>query len=122
MKNIREFEFGKIQIEENFVIGIMNEGSHVDRASNQLLLSFCNDYFNEEPFGYISYRLNSYSVDPTVYMDAGIHKGLKAIAVVFENPLIKSNVLLEKQFFNQPFESFTSVNDAKNWLSQLLIK
>ena len=100
----------------------MNEGSHVDRASNQLLLSFCTDYFNEEPFGYISYRLNSYSVDPTVYMDAGIHKGLKAIAVVFENPLIKSNVLLEKQFFNQPFESFTSVNDAKNWLSQLLIK
>jgi hypothetical protein len=122
LKNIKEFEFGKIQIEDNFVIGIMKEGSHVDRESNQLLLSFCNDYFNDEPFGYISYRLNSYSVDPTVYMDAGNHRGLKAIAVVFDNPLIKSNVLLEKQFFNQPFESFNTVNDAKTWLSQLLVK
>ncbi len=122
MKNIKEFDFGKIQIEQNFVIGTMKEGSHVDRASNQLLLSFCKDYFSDEPFGYISHRLNSYSVDPTVYMDAGSHPGLKAIAVVFDNPLIKSNVVLEKQFFNQPFESFNSVDEAKKWLSELLIK
>ncbi|TVZ23023.1 hypothetical protein JM84_1939 [Dokdonia sp. Hel_I_63] len=121
MKNIREFEFGKIQIEENFVIGIMKEGSHVDRESNQLLLSFCKDYFNGKSFGYISHRLNSYSVDPTVYMDAGNHPGLKAIAVVIDNPLIKSNVALEKQFYNQPFESFYSVEDAKEWLSKLLV-
>lgn len=120
MKNIREFAFGTLHIEENIVIGIMKEGAHIDSLSNELLISFCKNFFEEKSFGYISYRLNSYSVDPTVYMDTANHQNLKAIAVVSENPLIKSNVLLERKFFNQPFESFTSIDEAKEWLSQFI--
>lgn len=121
MRITKKFEFGELHIEDNLAIGIMKEGSHIDPASNRLLLSYCNEVFEEKPFGYLSHRQNSYSVDPTVYIDAANHFGLKAIAVVSQNPVIETNVIIEKQFFNQPFETFKTVEDAKNWLSQVLI-
>lgn len=74
-----------------------------------------------KPYAYISHRIHSYSVDPTVYIDAAKQEGLEAIAVVSENPITSTNVLIEKQFFNQPFESFTTIEGAKNWLSQILV-
>lgn len=121
MKIIKEFEFGKLHIEDNIIIGVMNEGSHIDPLSNRLLLSYCEEIFEKKPFAYLSYRKNSYSVDPTVYIDAANHYGLKAIAVVSQNPLSETNVAIEKHFFNQPFETFKTIDEAKNWLTQVLI-
>lgn len=117
---MKDFDFGSIIIEDNLVIGIMKEGSHVSRDSNKILLDFCSDYFKGKSFGYISHRINSYSVDPTVYINAAKHHSLAAIAVVYDSELKNSNTLVEKQFFKQPFQAFPTMESAKNWLKQVL--
>lgn len=118
MINSKEFSFGQLQIEQNIVIGIVNEGIHVCPNIYSAILESCNDIFGNRSFGYISYRLNSYSIDPTVYTHASRLDQLNAIAVVTDNPIIKSNVSIERQFYNKPFELFANLEDAKNWISK----
>ncbi len=120
MRNKIEFDFGYIEIDGSIVTGVMNEGSHIDIESNNQLLGFCDDYFNDQAFGYISHRIHSYSVDPTVYLDSESRKNLIAIAVVMGSELSNSNFIIEKQFFKQPFELFETFDEAKEWLIQII--
>lgn len=119
---IREsiFDFGKVFIEDGIAIAEMNEGIVFDSNHNKQLLNYCKENFGNAPYGYISYRTQSYSVNPTVYIETAQNSNLKAIAVVSVNPLNKVNAAIEKQFFEYPFEVFNSLTEAKNWLRQLL--
>ena len=120
--NVREhnFNFGKVLIEDGIAIAEMNEGIVFDTKDNEQLLSYCEKKFKKEPYGYISYRTQSYAVDPTVYIQTAKNSNIKAIAVVSINPINKLNVSVERQFFEHPFEIFSNLTEAKNWLRQLL--
>ena len=114
------FEFGNIQIIGNLVIAVMNEGILFDTSYNTQFLSFCKKKLGNKPFGYISFRKNSYSIDPTVYLQTAQNINLRAIAIVIEKDIHKYNITVEKQFFNHPFEVFESLAQATNWIHNVL--
>lgn len=114
-------KFAKISIFEKFVIVVMNEGINVIPEYNDDLAEIAKEYFNNQFFGYISLRLNSYSVDPLVYLETSKIENLMAFAVVSSpNEILEGNVKLERQFFKKPFEHFTSLDHAKKWILNII--
>ena len=113
-----ELDFGKIIFTENILIAELNEGILFDVDNNRELLKIAEKTFNGNNFGYISHRVNSYAVNPMVYLESSSTPTLKAIAVVSKNPLCKQNTLLEKQFYknNSSFEVFDCLEEAVSWM------
>lgn len=111
-------DFGKVTIIDNILIAELNEGILFDVDSNRTLLNLGNKIFKGMPYGYISNRVNSYAVNPMIYLDSSCTKNLKAIAVVSSNKVCQQNILLEKQFYNEEnsFEVFDTMEAAIKWI------
>jgi hypothetical protein len=113
------FENGKLYLYNDLIIGEINEGVHV---TIDVMLSFFQFFLEnyKVPFGYISYRKNSYSIDPQVYKMLPKNDLLKGIAVVSDQKFSSLNAHIEKKFFKGRYELFTTINTAVNWLDKIV--
>ncbi|MFD0861398.1 STAS/SEC14 domain-containing protein [Sungkyunkwania multivorans] len=112
--------FGKIKVFDDYIIAEIFEGINLDTALNEILLDICSAHFPKRPFGYISNRVNSYSVDPTVYKYTAKNSNLVAIAVVASGELKKLSANIEKLFFDREFEYFEEIDEAKEWIEHII--
>jgi hypothetical protein len=69
----------------------MHEGTNVLPENNKILLEVANEYFKNQAFVYITHRINSYSVDPQIYLETAKIENLKGFAVVSNVYKAKSN-------------------------------
>lgn len=113
--------FGSLELHDHFTIGIINEGEDLRSDQNISIIEACTNYYKNNNFGYISNRINSYSVDPTVYIKTSKLANLVAIAVVISDPAQKLSADIEKVFFAKPFEYFTSLLEAKTWIRNMVL-
>jgi len=114
------FDFGKIKIKNDIVIAEMKEGITFDINYNTQFLKYCKDHFKEKTYGYISNRIHSYSVNPTVYLDTAKNSNIRAIAIVSSDPMNKGNANIERQFFEYPLEIFNTLDQAIDWMNEIL--
>ncbi len=114
------YDFGEINVFRNFVIAIMKEGTTVRPEHNDDLVEVANTYFFNRPFGYITYRKNSYAVDPMVYLKTSEIKNLVAFAVVADDEQKLRNAEIEKLFLKKPLEIFSNLDEAKDWVNNLI--
>lgn len=117
-----QFEFGEIRIFKNFVVAVMKEGITVKPEYNVELFKISEKYFHNRPFGYITYRINSYAVNPMVYLKTSTINNLVAFAVVSTDNLRISNLVVEKRFLKKPFMHFADLDEAKDWVNELIAK
>jgi len=113
-----ELDFGKVWFKDNILIAELNEGILFDVENNRQMLEIGKNIFRDKPYGYISNRINSYAVNPMVYMESAKKDNLKAIAVVTTNVVCRSNAVLEKQFYkdSNSFEIFSTLEEAFAWM------
>lgn len=119
LRDIYNFDNGILYLYNDLIVGEIFEGVHV---TSDVLLSFF-EFFHENyktPFGYISYRKNSYSIDPQIYKMLPQNNLLKGIAVVSEDKFSSLNAHVEKTFFNGRYELFTTIETAVNWLDTII--
>jgi len=114
------FDFGKVKIQDHIVVAEMKEGITFDINYSEELLQFCKTHFKDKTYGYISNRVHSYAVNPTVYMHTAKYSNIRAIAVVTSDPINQKNVAVEKQFFEYPFEAFATLEEAIAWINEVL--
>ncbi len=114
------FEFGEIRVFKNFVVVVMKEGITVKPEYNDDLINISENYFRDRPFGYITYRKNSYSVDPMIYLRTSKIENLIAFAVVSDDGLKETNLEVEKRFLTKPFEHFNNLDAAKDWVNNMI--
>ena len=114
------YEFGEINVFKNFVIAIMKEGTTVKPEYNDHLVEIAHTYFHNRPFAYITYRKNSYAVDPKVYLKTSQIENLVAFAIVSNEEHKIKNAEIEKLFLKKPLEIFSNLDDAKNWVNQFI--
>ncbi|MCQ0112679.1 hypothetical protein SAMN04487906_1795 [Zhouia amylolytica] len=110
------FDFGEVDIYENYAVGVINEGEVFKRDQVLTLYQYSLEAFGKKPFGYISNRLNSYSLDPRIYSVTKMAPNLVAIAIVVKSPAQKMSAAVEKMFFDKPFKYFESFEKAKAWM------
>lgn len=113
-------EFCNISVYDNYMIVEMDTGVHITLEANSILISLVNTYFKNKPFVYITHRVNSYSVDPAVYIETSKIKNLIGLCVVSKNSMAKSTAEIEKLFFNKSFEIFNTLTEAVHWANKTL--
>lgn len=117
-----ELDFGTISIFDRILICECKEGILLDLQNNRKILEIGAHHFNNQDFGYISHRVNSYAVDPMVYRDAAEYEHLKAIAVVSSSEAARQSAVLEQNFYinKNSFQIFSSLSEAKDWIRNIL--
>jgi hypothetical protein len=113
------YPFGKVTIYDNYLISIMNEGITVTPNLNIVLANIADTYYKNKNFVYITHRINSYSVDPHVYLKTSQIPNLLGFAVVSGKRIVLDNTDLESVFLSKPFKSFTKLEDAIAWANGL---
>ncbi|WP_108803026.1 STAS/SEC14 domain-containing protein [Aquimarina sp. Aq107] len=114
--------FALVEIREDYLKNTISEGFLVMPKHNKLLLEFVTKYFKDKPFVYISNRVNTYAVDPTVYHETTKIDTLVGIAVVSKNHRQKKLTELESKFFEKKLKYFSSISEALEWKNEILKK
>jgi len=120
-ETVVKLKFCTLSFYDGYVVAKINEGVHLDQEHNATLIEVVEEYYNK-PFVYITHRVHSYSVDPSVYPRTTKVKLLKGFAVVSEKYQAKINAQIEQMFFEKPFEIFTKLDDAIKWANDIITK
>ena len=66
---VREYhlEIGKIQVYENYMVAIFDEGSTLTLERAYQIIGISEIHYRDRNFGYLCLRKNSFAVDPTIY-------------------------------------------------------
>ncbi|MBQ4821256.1 hypothetical protein [Aquimarina sp. MMG016] len=112
--------FAKVEIHDDYLINTISEGFVVMPEHNKILLDFVEEHFGDKHFIYISHRINSYSVNPTVYHETTKIKNLIGMAIVSKNQKQKSLCEIESSFYGKDLKHFTLIEDALTWKDFLL--
>ena len=120
MLTLLKYDFCEVEVYKNYVIVIINEGISLTPENNDVLLGIATKYFINKNFGYITHRINSYSVDPRIYTETSKIENLVSFAVVSENKIALSNAQIEKLFYKKPFKQFTKLEEAITWVNKFV--
>ncbi len=115
MRTSIKYDFCEIDIFDNYIVVVMFEGINLTPEKNDVLLGIATKYFKNSNFGYITNRINSYSVDPSIYLETSKIENLVSFAIVSSKQISVSNSQIEKLFFKKPFKHFTLLEDAIDW-------
>lgn len=122
MRTLLKYEFCEIEVYDNYIVVVIYEGINLTPDKNDVLLSIATKYFKNAYFGYITHRINSYSVDPSIYYETSKIKNLIAFAVVSSKQIDVTNSKLEKIFYKNPFKHFIELEDAITWVKKEVSK
>jgi len=120
MIDLLKFDFCDIEIYEDYVVVTINEGVTVMPKHNTILINIVDTYFRHREFVYITHRVNSYAVDPSIYLETSKIKNLRVFVVVSKDYKAKANAEVEMLFFNKPFKIFDDLQEAKEWAEATL--
>lgn len=112
-------EFASIEVLDYCFIVTINEGLLFDRSHLAQLYKVFKTYFQDKPFGYISNRINDYTVDPTSYFKTQEDPWLAAVAIMCYSENGFKNAEFEGSFYNKrPHKPFYSMEECKIWLKR----
>ncbi|GAA4808918.1 hypothetical protein [Litoribaculum gwangyangense] len=116
-----EFPFGNYYLLEKFVVAELFEGVHFDWEKTKLLIGRIVDFYGENPkIGFISNRINHYSIDPQNWLKWEKEYGfVVASAIVIYNSSNLMNASIEKKFANRRIKSCQSITEAIDWMLNL---
>ncbi len=115
-------DLGKVIFYKNYLVIEVAEGISFNHEKAKKLSVLTNLHFGNAPFGYISHRINSYSLEATDYMKIKeVFPNLSAFAVVVYNKLQETSVRIENMFFEDGIMKFDKLEDAKAWILEKLV-
>jgi len=116
------FALGNLYLMENVAISEINEGRHMSvNSADDYLYALSEFYGEEKKFGYISNRINSFSVEALDFRKfTDILKNLKVFYTVAYKHQDEINVDIEKKFCNIPYKGWSSLNEAYDHLNEYI--
>ena len=113
-----------LEIHDNLVIARFDEGSDIIIEDWLEIKEMLLDNFSGK-FAWISDRINSYSIDPTLLLETEIIEDMNnfiCLAQVNYEKKLKDSTDLAKDFLSAkvPFRSFAKLDDALNWVKEKL--
>ncbi|RSK38679.1 hypothetical protein [Mangrovimonas spongiae] len=111
-------EIGDFHFFENYLIAEFKQGVCVSFSDLKEVYDLLLDYYNGESYGFISNRINSYSID-VIDMNKHFEKlnQIHTYAIVTYNLSAKRVLAVEDYYFNLKRERFTSLLAASNWVT-----
>tara|TARA_R110000868_G_scaffold82956_7_gene234042 strand:+ start:26631 stop:27032 length:402 start_codon:yes stop_codon:yes gene_type:complete len=114
---------GTFYFYENFMVSEAKEGVAVSFENAKEMLELAKMHYGKTtPFVYISNRKNSYSFNPTAHFKTtAMFPNLKGFGVVTYDSMNKEIAQMEQSFFKNPVNIFNSLDDAINWVEDLIM-
>jgi hypothetical protein len=116
---IKHLKTCTLQFQEDSVISTIKEGVVFGKIESEIQTSEILEVFKNKPFVYITNRINSYSVDPTIYIESSKINNLTGFAVVSTTQSAKT-AEVESLFLNKPFKIFSDLSEAKIWAKNII--
>ncbi len=118
-----DFDFGNVSFYSNFLITELNEGVCFNIEDALKIAELVTIHFKNRPFGYISNRVNSYSLIPVNYLKIKeVFPSIEAFAAVTYSEIQKSVLKVENSFLNGMLSDFDNLSDAVTWVQSKLDK
>ena len=120
---VREYllDVGKIQVFDNYLVSIFDKGATLTLERAYQIIGISEIHFRDKNFGFISHRINSYAIDPTVYTYFRQLESLKAFAVVSKKEVDMHNFHIEKLFYKNPMKYFIDYQKALKWVRSRVV-
>jgi hypothetical protein len=120
---VREYllDVGKIQVYDNYMVSIFDQGATLTLERAYQIIGISEIHFRNKNFGFISHRINSYAIDPTVYTYLRQLDNLKAYAVVSNKEVDMHNFHIEKLFYKNPMKFFVDYQKALSWVRKKVV-
>lgn len=115
-----ELEFTILKFFDNYVISQPREGQLLAGKQVADLVEVCSDFYDGKNFVYLSFRVNDYNVNPTIYLDLETVKNLAGIGVVSRKPSSLNMANFEKRFCKVPYEIFLDLDEALLWSQEVV--
>ncbi len=124
-KNLIEFvhekiqlSFGKFFICEDFVVAELNQETHVDWLTIQKIAHMIiEQYGTSKKIGFISNKVNSYSIDPFVWVTfSKEYDFIESTAIIWYNDAGFVSATLEKMFLKNNVKLCESLEEAIYWV------
>ena len=112
------YVFGDVELFDHYMIVVMRQNVHISPDYNAILVELVNEHYKDIPFVYLTHRINSYTVDPAIYLETAKIRNLVGFGVIAKAPLAAGNATLEKLFMNKPFEIFKDLDEAVKWAKE----
>lgn len=116
-----EMPFGNFYFFEKFIISELNDGIHFEWAMVESMMSEVVSFYGKtSTLGYISNRVNSYSIDPRTWEKE--HKKyhiIVASAIVCYNKEAYLNASLEDKMTQKNINQCFSLDEAIDWILNL---
>ena len=109
-----------MELTEHCVIATVKEGVLIDLEHIAIFHEVFTEYYYDKHFGFIDNRVNQYAINlnPDFYNTR--YPKMVGIAIVCytENCIKSAN--FEKTFYNWPFSVFKNLEEAKQWIANLI--
>ncbi len=117
---VREYqlEIGKVQVFDDYLVTIFDEGATLTLERAYQIIGISEIHFRNKNFGFISFRKNSYAVDPTIYNYLKEMDNLKALAIVSVKEIDMHNFKIEKMFYKKQMKFFIEYDNALTWVKK----
>lgn len=121
---ITTYDFGycHADIYDDHVIVYINNGVTVSPENISELNFVTKKHFENKLYVYITVRVNSYTVDPMIYLESNKIENLLGFAIVSKDSKQISQVKIEKVFTNKKIKQFRTLKKALQWKDKIINK
>lgn len=114
----RTLPIGDFYFCEKFYIAEIHEGIHIDYTQlSSLMDEIINFYGKDKKLGFISNRINSYSLDPRLYNEIDEAYDIIAVsALVVYSDISFMNASIEKRFIKKKVKRCVMLDEAIDWI------
>ncbi|MDO6761477.1 hypothetical protein Q4566_14795 [Tamlana sp. 2_MG-2023] len=119
--HLETLDIGRLYFFKNYVVAEFNEGVTIDFITFEPCHRLIKKAFGTEDFGFISNRVNSYSIMITeAYLFNKAFPTAKAYATVTYNLSAKKITAIEDHFFKFNKKDFNNLEEAVAWVKATL--
>ena len=115
-----ELEFTILDFYDSYVLSRPRAGELLGAQQVADLVEVCSDHYGSRDFVYLSYRVNEYTVNPTIYLNLEEVRNLAGIGVIITENSSFASAKFEKNFSKVPYEIFMKLEDALEWVEKML--
>ncbi len=113
-------DFCDIDVYTNYAVVVIHEGITTSPENLKEFQKLIDIHYGDKPFVYISHRINSFSINPSIHLESSKIPNLVGFAIVSDHPLQKKQFKIEKAFFSKAFQLFDTMEAALKWKDEII--